>query len=66
MLNRDMALVSRCFLMLLRFFCTFASHTVLPDLRLIRPFIGADTVGFDLASVQRCTTIACIAQSEVI
>ncbi|MDV3182821.1 MAG: hypothetical protein Q8869_03165, partial [Candidatus Phytoplasma australasiaticum] len=29
-------------------------------------FIGADTVGLNLASVQRCTAIACIAQSEVV
>lgn len=66
MLHRDMAVVSGRFLVLLRFFCAFASHAVLPDLRLVGPFIGADTVGFDLASVQCCTAIACIAQSEVI
>jgi hypothetical protein len=66
MLHRNMTIIRRRFLVLLWFLGAFAPHAVLPDLRVIRPFIGADTVGFDLAGVQRCTAITCIAQGKVV
>jgi hypothetical protein len=66
LLSRTQTLISRRFFVLLRLFCAFASHAVLPYLGLVGSFVGADAVRFNLAGVQRCATVVCIAQSEVV
>lgn len=66
MLHGYMTLVGGRFLVFLRLFCALFSHTVLPNLGVIRTLIDADAMGFNLASIQRCTAITCVAQGEVV